>query len=64
MTELELDESRVLKYNYKQYIITKRDNSTIKVSKKISVSDRKLKKEELEANERSWYSYFNPFSYF
>ncbi len=64
MTDLAFDASRVLKENYPQYIITKRDNSTIKVSKKISVSDRKLKKEELEANERSWYSYFNPFSYF
>ena len=64
MTDLAFDASRVLKENYPQYIITKRDNSTIKISKKISVSDRKLKKEELEANERSWYSYFNPFSYF
>ena len=64
MTDLAYDTSRVLKENYPDYIIVKKNDRTIEVNRKNKELKRIQDKETRDANRRSWYSYFNPFSYF
>ena len=64
MTDLAYDTSRVLKENYPDYIIVKKNDRTIEVNRKNKELKRIQDKETRDANSRSWYSYFNPFSYF
>ena len=62
MPDLAFDASRVLKKNYPDYKISKSKNDII-IAEKIN---RVLNKNEnkTEINKKSWYSYFNIFSYF
>ena len=64
MIDLAFDTSRVLKENYPEYTINKNDNGTIRVDRNINVSEEQSGSEQTVTDERSWYSYFNPFSYF
>ena len=64
MTDLAYDTSRVLKENYPDYIIVKKNDKTIEVNKKNNELTRVQDKEARDTNTRTWYSYFNPFSYF
>ena len=64
MTDLAYDTSRVLKENYSDYIIIKKKDSTIEVNKKTQDLKKMQDKKTSDAKQRTWYSYFNPFSYF
>ena len=64
MIDLAFDTSRVLKENYPEYMINKNDNGTIRVNKNINISEELSGSEQTVTDKRSWYSYFNPFSYF
>ena len=64
MIDLAFDTSRVLKENYPEYTINKNDNGTIRVNKNINISEEQSESEQTVTDKRSWYSYFNPFSYF
>ena len=59
MDDLAFDASRVLKKNYPEYIITKTKNNIIEAKKIVKVLDN-----ETKVSNKSWYSYFNIFSYF
>ena len=64
MTDLAYDTSRVLKENYSDYIIIKKKDSTIEVNKKTQDLKKMQDKKTSDTKQRTWYSYFNPFSYF
>tara|TARA_B100001564_G_C20645235_1_gene674124 strand:+ start:254 stop:1138 length:885 start_codon:yes stop_codon:yes gene_type:complete len=63
MKDLALDTSRVLKKNYPDYVITKTKNNIIKAKKPTILNDNKNNTDS-NGTEKSWYSYFNIFSYF